>query len=135
MRGWCQGAGYRVGFGEVEGTILRRIVMTAASAFAQAGTFLIRAECAAMSSRLYDRCTRLSRAGASLPTIQDAIPLRPDRPRHKAAAAVRADIVELVLDAIGAERALIAANPRVGGFGGRSLSQYSQFGRSCSAIG
>ena len=24
MRGWCQGDGYRVGFGEVEGTILRR---------------------------------------------------------------------------------------------------------------
>jgi len=22
MRGWCQGDGYRVGFGEVEGTIL-----------------------------------------------------------------------------------------------------------------
>jgi fumarylacetoacetase len=22
MRGWCQGEGYRVGFGEVEGTIL-----------------------------------------------------------------------------------------------------------------
>jgi fumarylacetoacetase len=22
MRGWCQGNGYRVGFGEVEGTIL-----------------------------------------------------------------------------------------------------------------
>jgi fumarylacetoacetase len=22
MRGWCQGAGYRVGFGEVEGTIV-----------------------------------------------------------------------------------------------------------------
>jgi fumarylacetoacetase len=22
MRGWCQGSGYRIGFGEVEGTIL-----------------------------------------------------------------------------------------------------------------
>jgi fumarylacetoacetase len=22
MRGWCQGDGYRIGFGEVEGTIL-----------------------------------------------------------------------------------------------------------------
>jgi fumarylacetoacetase len=22
MRGWCQGDGYRVGFGEVEGTII-----------------------------------------------------------------------------------------------------------------
>src|ERR1700722_4594472 len=36
----------------------------------------------------------------------------PDRPRRKTAAAVRADIVQPVLDAIGAEGALIAADPR-----------------------
>src|SRR3954447_14025072 len=36
---------------------------------------------------------------------------RPDRPWHETATAVRANIVELVLDAIGTERALIAADP------------------------
>jgi len=38
---------------------------------------------------------------------------RPDRPRRKAAAAVRADIVQLVLGAVGAEGALIAADARL----------------------
>src|ERR1700709_353757 len=37
---------------------------------------------------------------------------RPDRTRHKPAAAVRADIAELALDAIRTERALIGADPR-----------------------
>ena len=37
----------------------------------------------------------------------------PDRPRHKTAAAVRADIVQLVLDAVRAERAFIGADPRL----------------------
>ena len=36
----------------------------------------------------------------------------PDRPWRKTAAAVRADIAELVLGAVRAERALIAADPR-----------------------
>ena len=36
----------------------------------------------------------------------------PDRPRRKTAAAVRADIVQFVLDAIRAERAFIGADPR-----------------------
>src|SRR4051812_38852251 len=36
----------------------------------------------------------------------------PDRPRHKTAAAVRADVVKLVLDAIRAERAFIRTYPR-----------------------
>ena len=53
---------------------------------------------------------------------------------HKAAAAVRADVVQLGLDAVGAERAFIAADPRSTAAGGKSLSQYSQFGRSCSAM-
>ena len=38
---------------------------------------------------------------------------RPDRPRRKTAAAVRADIVKLGLDAIRAERAFIGADPRL----------------------
>src|ERR1700738_353017 len=37
---------------------------------------------------------------------------RPDRPRHETAAAIRAHIVELVLDAVRAERALVAADAR-----------------------
>ncbi len=37
---------------------------------------------------------------------------RPDRPGDKTAAAVRAHIVELVLDAVRAERALVAADAR-----------------------
>src|SRR4051794_22817909 len=36
------------------------------------------------------------------------------RPRHEAAAAVRADIVQHALDAVGAEGALVGADPRVG---------------------
>src|SRR6266478_5125474 len=40
--------------------------------------------------------------------------LWPDRARHKAAAAIRADVEQHALDAIGAERALIAADPRIG---------------------
>ncbi len=38
-------------------------------------------------------------------------PRRPDRSRRKAAAAVRADIVQSGLDAVGAEGAFIAADP------------------------
>ena len=37
----------------------------------------------------------------------------PDRPRHETAAAVRAHIVELVLDAVRAERAFIRADARL----------------------
>ena len=37
----------------------------------------------------------------------------PDRPRHEATAAVRADIVQLGVDAIRAERAFVGANPRL----------------------
>ena len=37
----------------------------------------------------------------------------PDRPRRKTAAAVRADIVQLVVDAIRAERAFVGTDPRV----------------------
>ena len=55
-----------------------------------------------------------SRAGASRPRGRGAIAGRPDRPRHEAAAAVRADIVQLGLDAIGAEGALVAADARLG---------------------
>src|SRR6266478_9230697 len=40
--------------------------------------------------------------------------LWPDRARHKAAAAIRADVEQHALDAIGAERALVAADPRIG---------------------
>src|SRR6185437_10930107 len=36
-----------------------------------------------------------------------------DRPRHEAATAVRTDVVQLVLRAIRAERALIGADPRI----------------------
>ena len=39
-------------------------------------------------------------------------PDRPDRPRHEAAAAVRADIVEMLVDAIRAEGALVGADAR-----------------------
>ena len=42
-------------------------------------------------------------------------PRRPDRPRGKSTAAVRADIAEFGLDAIGAKRALIAADTRLRG--------------------
>ena len=71
------------------------------------------AECAATSSRLYFRCTRLSDGGC-LATHTPGPPLGggPDRPRHKAAAAVRADIVQLVVGAIRAERAFVGADPR-----------------------
>src|SRR5665213_569054 len=37
---------------------------------------------------------------------------RPDRPRNETAAAVRANIMKLVVDAVRAERALIAADAR-----------------------
>ena len=90
MRGWCQGDGYRVGFGEVEGTIvaggLTPSVIARSEATKQsiapharkdgllrfarndAGRFTApaaeypasRAQCAATSSTLYFRCTRLS---------------------------------------------------------------------------
>src|SRR5260370_35379722 len=42
-------------------------------------------------------------------------PCRPDRPRDKTAAAVRADIAEFALDAIRAERALVGAHARFHG--------------------
>src|SRR5690349_21306780 len=41
----------------------------------------------------------------------------PDRPALEVAAAVGADVVEALLDAVGAERALVGADPRVGGVG------------------
>ena len=71
-------------------------------------------ECAATSSTLYFRCTRLSDGGC-LATHTPGPPFGrgPDRPRRKTAAAVRADIVQLVLDAIRAERAFIGTDPRV----------------------
>ena len=73
-----------------------------------------RAQCAATSSRLYFRCTRLSDGGCFVDAhARPPLVRGPDRPRHKAAAAVRADIVQLVLDAIRAERAFIGADPRV----------------------
>jgi hypothetical protein len=46
---------------------------------------------------------------------------RADGPRLEAAAAVGAHVVELVLDARGAERALVATDPRVRGVGGQIL--------------
>ena len=55
-------------------------------------------ECAATSSTLYFRCTRLS-DGSCLVDAHARPPFGrgPDRPRRKAAAAVRADIVQLVV--------------------------------------
>src|SRR5438552_2355 len=47
--------------------------------------------------------------------------LRADRARHKAAAAIRADVEQRMLDAIGAERALITADPRIGRVGRQIL--------------
>jgi hypothetical protein len=46
---------------------------------------------------------------------------RPDRPRRKTAAAVRADVEQFCLDAIGAERALIGADARFGRSGRQVL--------------
>ena len=61
---------------------------------------------------------------------------RPDRSRRKSAAAVRAHIMQFRLDAIRAERAFVGADPRFRRIRrAGSLSQYSQFGRSCSAMG
>ena len=95
MRGWCQGNGYRVGFGEVEGTICRRSDARTGPADCRGATcdeaIQLRAgskldcfaslamtsarrvlplrrrnipesgpQCAAISSRLYFRCTRWS---------------------------------------------------------------------------
>ena len=77
------------------------------------GISRIRAECAAMSSRLYLRCTRLSDGGCFATHAPGRHSRRgPDRPRDKAAAAVRADIVQFGLDAVRAERALVAADAR-----------------------
>jgi hypothetical protein len=75
---------------------------------------MIRAEWVAMSSRVYDRRTTGGRGGA-LGEREAGTPLgcRPDRPRREAAAAVGTDVVELTLDAVGAERALVAADARV----------------------
>ena len=87
MRGWCQGDGFRVGFGEVEGTIApavpikpslrgardrsihlscaqrsiaRSAPMTGELSGPSGRISRSFAECAATSSRLYFRCTRLS---------------------------------------------------------------------------
>jgi len=57
----------------------------------------------------FRRCRLFAEADSGTP-----LGLRPDRTRHKAAAAIRADVEQHPLDAIGAERALIAADPRIG---------------------
>src|SRR4051794_39266549 len=51
----------------------------------------------------------------SLPDRQSGTPFPrgPDRPRHKPAAAVRANIMQFVLDAVCTKRAFIAADARV----------------------
>src|SRR3954467_7733921 len=51
----------------------------------------------------------LGRAHARSPLLR-----WPDRARRKAAAAVRADVGEVRLHAVGAERAFIGADPRIG---------------------
>ena len=137
MRGWCQGDGYRVGFGEVEGTITPAVYCHCERSEAiQAG---LRLDCfVASAPRMTGSSSTILRRN-----IPDARRMRrdvfkavgqmhalvrrwtlidpqsrppflrgPDRPRHKTAAAVRAHIVQFVLDAVRAERALIAADAR-----------------------
>ena len=74
---------------------------------------LIRAECAAISSRLYFRCTRLSDGNCLVTHApgRHSFAGRIGR-ADKTAAAVRADIVELVLDAVRTERAFVGADAR-----------------------
>jgi len=75
--------------------------------------------------------------GRSLRNREPGPPLgrRANTARREAAAAVRADIVQVVVDAVGAEGALERADARKGRRGRqRSLSHHSQFGRSSKAI-
>src|SRR5258708_35555364 len=62
----------------------------------------------------------------------------PDRPRHETAAAVRADVMKLVLDAIRAERALVGTDPRLRGVRrhilGAIFAVRSQLQRHCDLL-
>jgi hypothetical protein len=97
--------------------------------------YLMRAECAAMSSRLRDKCTRLSDGGR----------LTTDRPgRHSVAGRIGRDVKPppqfgQTLCSFAATQSAQNVHSKVQiiasvAAGGRSLSQYSQFGRSANAI-
>src|SRR6202035_5232156 len=99
------------------------------------GISLIRAECAAMSSRLKDKCTRLADGGcftADTPgrhSLKGRIGLGTKPPPQFGQTLCSLLSTQSAQNVHSKEqiRASVAS-------GGRSLSQYSQFGRSCSAM-
>jgi len=68
--------------------------------------FLMRWECAAMASRVYDKNTRLVEG---VRHGKPGLPFgrRADWPGHKASAAVRTDVEKHVINAVRTERALV----------------------------
>src|SRR5258708_16680532 len=110
--------------------------MTVEGALRSSGvTFLMRAECCAMSSLLKDKCTRLADGGC----------LSTDTPgRHSFAGRIGCgakpppqfgQTLCSLVSTQSAQNVHSKVQMRASvAFGGRSLSQYSQFGRSCSAM-
>ena len=67
-----------------------------------------------MSSFEWLRCTRSFDAGREAsPRPGPPIVRRPDRARREAAAAIRTDVAQLIVDAVGAEGALVGADARL----------------------